>query len=836
MSRQIVDSAAASLGRAIELHRKGQLAQAEQEYAAAFKSAPRSFDAASHLAAFYMDVGNPSLAARYFGKAAALEPTSADAAYNHGYALQMAGRFDEALRPISAAIKLQPRMIEAITTRGSILKELKRYDEAIRSFDEAIRIDPAYAVAWNNRGNTLRVAGRAEEAVKSFDRALQIEPGSASAHYNRGLALVQMKDYEGAVTAYDAAIKLAPQFTEAHCGRGVALGSLERFEEALASHDRALAIKPDYAEALLNRGVTLVATKRFEEAIECLGTAIAAYPNYAEAWFNRGLAFSMRNLHREALKNMGTATKIRPDYADAHQAAGVALMELTLFEEAVKAFDRVLKITPENATVHWQRGLALSFMKQFERAIADMVRARELKPDLDYLLSGLIYARMTICDWSTYDADNAELQAMMARAEKAAVPLQLIAMPSTAAQQKEMVERWVQAEVRVMPPGARTFKYSKHDKIRVGYFSADFCIHPVGILTAELFEAHDRARFEIVAFSNLRTDDDMQQRLKLAFDEFIDISEMSDDDVVALARARKIDIAIDLSGFTRGGRPSIFGMRAAPVQVNFLGYPGTMGAPFMDYIIGDPVVIPGDSRQNYSEKIVSLPDTYLPNDSRRPISETAFARRDFGLPETGFVFCSFNASYKITPDVFSCWMRLLDRVPGSVLWLSAHVPATESNLRKEATARGIDPARLIFATRTPGLAEHLARHKLADLFLDTLPYNAHTTAADALWAGLPVLTHCGETFAGRVAASLLNAIGLPELIAESPAAYEALALELATDPGRLSAIRSKLAANRLSSPLFDTARYTRHIEAAFAEMHRRYLAGLDPEHIEINAS
>jgi protein O-GlcNAc transferase len=833
MSRQIVDAAAASLGRAIELHRKGHLALAEQEYVAAFKAAPRSYDAASHLAAFYVGIGNPALAARFFGKAAALEPTSADAAYNYGYALQMAGRFDEALRPISTALKLQPRMIEALTTRGSILRELKRYDEALRSFDEAIRIDANFSLAWNNRGNTLRLAGRPEEAVQSLDRALEIEPGSAFTHYNRGLALVQMKDSEGAVQAFDSAVKLAPQFAEAHCGRGVALGGLERYTDALASHDRALALKPDYAEALLNRGITLVLMKRSEEAIACLDQAIAAYPNYAEAWFNRAAAFAQKNMQREALKNIGMATKLRPDYADAHQAGGSALTALAMFEDAVKAFNRVLAITPENADAYMQRGIALGFLKKFEQAIADFVRARAIQQDTGYLLSSLIHARLMVCDWSTYDADNADLQALMALDVKAAIPMQLISMPSTSAQQKLAAEKWIALEARVIPAGLRKAKRSAQDKIRIGYFSPDFCIHPVAILTAELFEMHDRSQFDIIAFSSFRSDDAMQQRLKLAFDEFIDITDVADSDVVALARSKNIDIAVDLAGFTQGSRPSIFGMRAAPVQVNFLGYPGTMGAPFMDYIIGDPVVIPSDSRQYYSEKIVSLPDTYLPNDSKRPISGNAFARRDFGLPETGFVFCSFNASYKITPDVFSCWMLLLDRVPGSVLWLSAHVPATENNLRKEATARGIDPARLIFATRTPGLAEHLARHKLADLFLDTLPFNAHTTAADALWAGLPVLTHCGETFAGRVAASLLNAIGLPELIAENPAAYEALALELATDPGRLSAIRSKLAANRLSSPLFDTARYTRHIEAAFAEMHRRYLAGLDPEHIEI---
>jgi predicted O-linked N-acetylglucosamine transferase (SPINDLY family) len=363
-------------------------------------------------------------------------------------------------------------------------------------------------------------------------------------------------------------------------------------------------------------------------------------------------------------------------------------------------------------------------------------------------------------------------------------------------------------------------RYEGHDKIRLGYYSADFHSHATAYLAAELFERHDRERFEVVAFSfgPSRPEDPMQRRLRGAFDEFLEVDRLSDAEVVRLSREREIDIAVDLKGFTQNERHRIFAYRAAPVQVNYLGYPGTLGAPYMDYLVADPILIPEMSREHYAEKIAYLPHSYQPNDRHRPIAERVFTRAELGLPEAGFVFCCFNNAYKITPETFDSWMRILQRVEGSVLWLLAG----SENLRREAQARGVSGRRLVFAGRMD-LPEHLARLRLADLFLDTLPYNAHTTASDALWAGLPVLTCLGESFAGRVAASLLNAVGLPELITHSREQYEALAC----DPRRLGELRARLAENRSRAPLFDTALFTRHLEDAYLQMYRRE----QPEHL-----
>jgi predicted O-linked N-acetylglucosamine transferase (SPINDLY family) len=350
---------------------------------------------------------------------------------------------------------------------------------------------------------------------------------------------------------------------------------------------------------------------------------------------------------------------------------------------------------------------------------------------------------------------------------------------------------------------------------------------------AELFERHDKSKFELIAFSfGPETNDEMQIRVSQAFDHFINVASLSDLEVALLSRELGIDIAIDLKGVTQDYRLSIFSYRAAPIQVSYLGYPGTLGVDYIDYLIADKTLIPKQSQQHYSEKIVYLPNSYQVNDRHRAIAPTQFTKQELGLPEDAFVFCCFNNNFKITPDIFDSWIRILKAVDSSVLWLLQDNPTVALNLQKEAAQRGLDPARLVFAGRMD-LPEHLARHNAADLFLDTTPCNAHTTASDALWAGLPLLTCMGETFASRVAASLLNAIGLPELVTETQADYEALAIDLAKTPAKLKALKEKLERNRLTTPLFDSELFTKHLEASYMQMYERYQADMKPEHIEV---
>ncbi|WP_251374578.1 hypothetical protein [Polynucleobacter sp. es-EL-1] len=417
--------------------------------------------------------------------------------------------------------------------------------------------------------------------------------------------------------------------------------------------------------------------------------------------------------------------------------------------------------------------------------------------------------------------------------EKVSQPFTLLALSDNPELQKKSAEIYFQNKYPVNPILGPIIKRPRNKKIRVAYFSADFHDHATGHLIAELFELHDRCQFELVGFSfGPISNDGMRLRLKKAFDNFIEVGNKSDIEIARLSRDLEVDIAIDLKGFTKDSRTGVFSYRAAPIQVNYLGYPGTMGAEYIDYIIADKTLIPTEFQSGYSEKVIYLPNSYQVNDRRRSISNKKFSRQDLGLPENNFVFCCFNNNYKILPPTFASWMRLLKAIPRSVLWLFQDNPRASENLLEEATQHGVDASRLIFAERMP-LAEHLARHRHADIFLDTFPCNAHTTASDALWAGLPVLTLMGESFASRVAASLLHAIGLPELITSTQGEYEALAIELAKNPKRLADIKAKLANNRMSSPLFNTPLFTRNLETAYIKMYERYQADLQPDHITI---
>jgi predicted O-linked N-acetylglucosamine transferase (SPINDLY family) len=435
---------------------------------------------------------------------------------------------------------------------------------------------------------------------------------------------------------------------------------------------------------------------------------------------------------------------------------------------------------------------------------------------------------MQLCDWSNFEPQIAELAAKIQQGRKVTLPFSLLALIDSLTLQRQAAETWVREKHPpsrpMMPPG----KHRRGERIRIGYYSADYHGHATAYLMAELFERHDRERFELLAFSYGSDErDDMRRRLAAAFDQFLDVRTKSDIEVARLSREMGIDIAVDLKGFTQDARSGIFACRAAPIQVNYLGYPGTTGAPYMDYLIADQTLIPQPSRRQYSEAIVSLPHSYQANDRQRRIADKEFVRAELGLPSTGFVFCCFNSHHKITPDTFDGWMRILEQVPGSVLWLLVDNKTAAENLRREARLRNVDARRLIFAARMR-LPEHLARHRAADLFIDTLPYNAHTTASDALWAGLPVLTRMGESFAARVAASLLYAIGLPELVTTTQEQYESTAIQLAADPGRLAEIKDRLHRNRSKMPLFDTAQFTRHLEDAYMQMYERYQADLGP--------
>lgn len=629
-----------------------------------------------------------------------------------------------------------------------------------------------------------------------LSRAIASAPTHVEALRLHGMVLRRLGRTEAALDRYAEMLAVDPNHAEGHLNRANAFNDLRRWSEALDSADRALSITPGFAGALNAAGIALLGLGRAVEAKTRFQQAIDLDPQYADALVNLGNAIA---------------------------GAGDAPLSLTLY-------DRALAINPRLIAGLNGRGNALAALQRWADAGEAYDRAVAVQPTYPGLLGQRLYARMKLCDWRDFDALRGEVLAGIRGRRLSSTPFALLAVSESALDERTCAETYVRqflGAAPVSPP-----KPTPAPRIRVGYFSADFHNHATAHLMAEVFELHDRNQFEVTAFSfGKQSDDPVRQRLVPAFERFFDVAGMDDRAVVELSRGLGIDIAVDLKGYTLDARTGIFVRRAAPIQVNYLGYPGTMGASFIDYLIADPVVVPDGAREAYAEKIAYLPGCYQPNDRQRDDPPPATARHDHGLPETGFVFGCFNSNYKITPDVFAIWMRLLRQVEASVLWLFRDDPAAADNLRRVAQASGVDPARLIFAEPRAKRA-HLERLRHMDLFLDTSPYNAHTTGSDALWMGTPMVTMPGATFAGRVGASLLTAAEVPDLIAGSWTEYEALALALARDPAGLARIRAHLAKDRLEKRLFDTPRFTRDLEALYRAMHIRRLSGQGPDHLE----
>jgi predicted O-linked N-acetylglucosamine transferase (SPINDLY family) len=613
------------------------------------------------------------------------------------------------------------------------------------------------------------------------------------------------------------------------------LHELKHYEAALESLDKALLLRPNYAYAHANRGNVYPSLKRHDEARKSFETASSLDPAVAEFRLGLAEALAALNEHHRALECCDDALVLREDFAEAHFARGNALQALGRTEDALESYARSVALKPAYAEAHFNWGIALRTLNRHHEALQRIDKAFALEPRRDFFLGAWLSAKMTICDWKGVDGFIEKLSIAIDRGERAAEPFAVLGLLGAPALQRKAAEAFVRAKYSTPLesfPSPRP-RSSPH-KVRIGYFSADFRDHPIGYLIRELFRAHSRDHFHVTAFSfGPSRVDEVRDSVAAAVDRFINIRDTDDVAVVKLSRELGIDIAVDLMGFTRGSRPGLFARRVAPVQVNYLGYPGTSAAAFMDYIIADRTVIRAADRRHYSEKIVFLPDCYWVDHSKRQTSERAVTREECGLPAAGFVFCNFNNNHKILPETFDVWMRILQRTDGSVLWLLRDSEMVAPNLRMEAAARGVPPHRLVFAERVPR-ADHQARHGLAGLFLDTLPYGAHTTASDALWGGVPVLTRMGESFAGRVASSMLAALDLRELITTSKSDYEDVAVELALDCDRLSAIRRKLEAARLTKPLFDTLRFARNIEAAFSQIHERYCRGESPQDVIVS--
>ena len=758
-----------------------------------------------------------------------LHPTQPDLHNLAGAASAGTGQLEAAVESYDRAIALRPDYAEVWSNRASALIGLQRLDEALVSCDKAIELQPGNAGAHSNRGIILKQLGRPEEAIRSYDSSLRLHAGSAEVHYNRGNAMLDLKRPEEAVASYDKAVELRSTYVAAHSNRGNALKELGRLDEALDSYGRAIALHPNFAEAHSNLGIVLLGLKRPDEAYASCSKAVDLQPELAVVHYN--FAIILHELQRldESLAAYDIAVARDPDHADAHANRGHVLYELHRLGDAAEAYAQAVKLKPEEGAGFFSLANVLQELGRLDEAVECYARAIAIDPNHAEAAAQLAFQKARMCDWTVGEKPDFAALGIATRAIAPSIFLMLEDEPrlQLLRARKYASEKYGSASI-VTPRAAE-----RSAPIRIGYFSADFHDHAVMFQLARMFELHDRTRFSVHAYSfGPSQDSPMRARLKQAFDSFHDVRAMDSREIAEMARRDGIDVAVDLMGYTAHARTDIFALRPAPVQIAYMGYPGTLGATFIDYLVADTMLIPDDQRENYVEKIIYLPETYQANDDSRKISDRAMTRAGLGLPDAGFVFCCFNNSFKITPAEFDIWMRLLARVQGSVLWLFEANRWMEDNLRAEARKRGIDPARLIFAGRMPH-AEHLARLKQADLFLDCFTCNAHATASDALWAGVPVLTVPGQGFAARVGASVVHGIGLPELTAATREDYERIALDLATDSTRMTAIKARLAANRSTTPLFDSGRFTRHIEAGFEAAYDRYWNGLEPDHIAV---
>ncbi len=726
-------------------------------------------------------------------------------------------------------------MSQQLLQQAMALHQAGRLDEAEKLYQRILTAAPGDYPALHLMGLLRLMQGRLPEALVLLQRALAVQPGAPETLANLGIVLSGLGRHDEAQAALDSVVRARPNDSRAWSNRGAVRSKLGQSTEALADIERALALDAGNLDALNNRGLILHGLGRYEEALAGFDLLLARAPDYADGRHNRGLTLRELGRAEEAVAEFDRVIAAHPSHAGAWVNRAGTLWRLERLDEALESYGKALAINPglpealeSRSNLLWTRRQALA------PAIADLQRALAVQPDLPYAAGDLLQLKMHAGDWRNFADDKAKLDAAVRAGRQAAQPFVYQALSDSPADLLACARIFAARKYPATAPRPK-FEARKPGPIRIGYVCGEFRAQATMYLAAGLFEQHDRAKFEIFAFDNSRNDGSaMRARVTAAFDKFISIAALSDRDAAARIRAEGVDILVNLNGYFGKMRMGVFALSPAPVQVNYLGFPGTLGADYMDYILADGVVIPDGEDRFYDEKVVRLPGSYQINDDRRaPVGVTS--RAGHGLPESAFVFCNFNYGYKILPEQFALWLRLLGQAPGSVLWLLAGDPLFAQNLKSEVARHGVDPQRLIFAPPLE-LEAHVARMTLGDLFLDSLPYNAHTTASDALWAGLPLLTCRGTAFAGRVAASLLYAVGLPELVTENPADYERLALTLARDPALLKNYRDRLKENRRLAPLFDTARTTRQIEAAYEEMMARRLRGEAPQGFAVASS
>ena len=740
------------------------------------------------------------------------------------------GQLNHAVKMFQSAVNLKPDYSEAYKNLGITFKDLSLVDDAVKSFEKAIEFDSNNAVLHFYLANIFEELNQFENSISHHKRAIKINPKFSESFNNLGNVLTKNKRLDEAIENYQYAIEINPNFSEAYNNLGNVYKDLGKFQIGIQNYLKAIEINQNFAEAIYNLGIVQKKLRLIEESVISFRKSLQINPEFAEAHNNLGSSLNALGQNFDAMKSCKKALAINPKYAEAYNNIGNIYNDLRKSSAAIESYQKAISISPNYAEAHSNLGSIYRDRKQRDKALLYFEKAHSLKPDMDFILGDILQLKMRLCKWDNLTQQLEELKKRIEKNEKVVSPFSLLGLIDDPKIQRKASEIYVNYYYPKNDSLPNLSSYPPHNKIRVGYFSADFKQHPVATLTAELYERHDRDYFEIYAFSfGPDTKDEMNLRIKEGVDYFHDVRETPLKDLVLLARSFEIDIAIDLGGFTAKSRTEIFAMSVAPIQLSYIGYLGTLGAEYYDYLIADSVMIPQDFQKYYSEKIIYLP-SFQVNDSKEKQPDIFITREEIGLPKDGFVFCCFNNTYKITPTCLDLWTPILKSVPSSVLLLVADNEIAKANLIKEFNQRGIKSSRLIFGGRLER-PEYLARYRLADLFLDTNPYNAGTTASDALRMGLPVLTLLGKAYPSRMAASIVHAVNLPELITSSEQEYVSLAIEIASNQEKLINIKEKLVSNLSKAPLFNTKVFTKNLEDAFKKIYEKHQMGLEPEHV-----
>jgi len=785
----------------ISFHKEGNLIDAKKIYKQLVDENPENYRANYLLGVLLGQERNYEEATKYFKKALDLEFPNAELFYNLGLVLQESNEFKEAMFYYKKSIELDSLNPYTLNNCGNVYKELGLLEEAISYYLEAIKVEPLFINAYNNCGNILRLQGKKEEALNYFNEAIKKDEKYSLSYYNRGVIKHDLGQELEGLDDYKKAVDLGLEIPEIYFNIANIYKKSKNQIEAINYYDKAINLDNNYAEAYSNKADVLVELNKFDDALKNYRRAQEINPNIKEIYNNIGLIYAKTNDYKTSLHFYRKAIEIDKNFCEVYFNMGFLDLDNKKLDEALKNFKKTY----------------------------------ELNKNYEYIQGIIVHLKMQMCLWEGIEEEEKEIIKAIKQGKKATLVFPLLSMTDDEEVHNLASKLYLEDKYPLNESLGEFGEKKKKDKITIGYYSGDFKTHPVSILSIEFLENHNKEKFNIVGFSFTSNKSDlMQKRIANAFDKFIYVADQSDREVAEISRKMDIDIAVDMTGLTSEARTGIFSYRAAPIQINYLAFPGTMNASYIDYIIADNIVIPEQSQNKYKEKIIYLPNSILPRDtSIKPILNK-FNRKDFKLPKNTFVYCSFNASYKINPLIFNSWMRILSETENSVLWLNGDNQFMRINIIKEAQKKGIDAKRIIFAEKTKKIEDHYSRLELADLFLDSTPYNAHTTASDSLWVGLPVLTCIGKSFAGRVAAGLLNAIDMNELIAKNLKEYEEIAIKLGNDNQKIKELKIKIKENSIRLDLFNTSKYTKNIELAYIKIYDLYQNNIECKNLIIN--